>query len=174
MTDPLKDRAREIVRRLWEKDASLWTQDEAAAKIIRNSLGWLAMPGEMPKRRKELASFAEEVRKAGFKNVMVLGMGGSSLAPEVLRRTFGPQKNHPTLHVLDSTEPETVAKARSWADPKKTLYIVASKSGTTTEPLRFMDFFWDATGKKGGNFIAITDPGTRMERHAKKFSDAIS
>ncbi|MFA5140762.1 MAG: bifunctional transaldolase/phosoglucose isomerase [Elusimicrobiota bacterium] len=160
----------QVMRRLWDRDVTLW-KGGAAAKSVENSLGWLEMPEVMPERVAELEAFSREVREAGFEHVMVLGMGGSSLAPEVLRRTFGPRQGHPRLHVLDSTEAETVASLRSAADPAKTLYIVASKSGTTTEPMRFMDYFWEQVKTAGGggkNFIAITDPGTAMETHAKK------
>lgn len=162
---------RAVMRRLWEKDHTLWKDDEAAKKNIENSLGWLRMPEEMPSRIGEMSAFTEEARKR-FKHVLLLGMGGSSLAPEVLRQAFGPREGYPVLHVLDSTEPETVARAREEADPKDTLYIVASKSGTTTEPLRFMDYFWGqvkAAGiTPGENFAAITDPGSHLESYAKE------
>jgi transaldolase/glucose-6-phosphate isomerase len=157
----------QVMRRLWDRDVTLW-KDGAAAKSVEKSLGWLEMPELMPERVAELEAFSREVREAGFEHVMVLGMGGSSLAPEVLRRTFGRKEGYPELHVLDSTEAETVTSLRSAADPAKTLYIVASKSGATTEPMRFMDYFWDQTRGRKENFVAITDPGTAMEAHAKK------
>ncbi|MFH1725856.1 MAG: bifunctional transaldolase/phosoglucose isomerase [Elusimicrobiota bacterium] len=161
------------MRRIWDKDASLWKSEPEHRKVIDNSLGWLRMPEVMAERTEELESFADEARNAGFEHAVVLGMGGSSLAPEVLRRTFPAREGYPVLHVLDSTEPETVAAMEKAADPAKTLYIVASKSGTTTEPLRLFDYFFakvkaavgDAAGR---HFTAITDPGSRLEALAKE------
>ena len=126
----------QISRRLWAKDVSLWKKEKAHADIIKNSLGWLRMPEIMSARTGEIAAFAEEIRGAGFEDAVVLGMGGSSLAPEVFRRTFPAKPGWPSLHVLDSTHPESVRALENDAPPAKTLYIVASKSGTTIEPSR--------------------------------------
>ena len=163
----------DIVRRLWACDAGLWKTEEAHQRIIRNSLGWLRMPEAMPGRAAEIMAFVEEVRGAGFEHAVVLGMGGSSLAPEVLRRTFGRRHGYPTLHVLDSTDPDTVAAIEAAADPAKTLYIVASKSGTTTEPVAFQNYFLGKVralkgDRAGEHFVAITDPGTFLEGFARE------
>ncbi len=118
-----------------------------------------------------LLGFAEEVRGAlGFKHVMLCGMGGSSLCPEVLRQTFGRQEGYPELLVLDSTDPDTLADFRSRIDLSQTLFIIASKSGTTTEPLAFYRYWYAEVSRvksnAGENFVAITDPGTLMEKMA--------
>ena len=119
----------------------------------------------------ELAAFSQRIRNDGFSDVMLLGMGGSSLCPEVFRRTFGKTEGFPTLHVLDSTDPATVKSFEERADLSKTLFIVSSKSGTTTEPLMFYRYFFERLraikGERAGeNFVAITDPGTLMEEMA--------
>ncbi|MBI5243393.1 MAG: glucose-6-phosphate isomerase [Elusimicrobia bacterium] len=165
--------AERAVERLWAKDPSLWKQEEAHKKIISNSLGWLRMPKEMASRTQELLEFAGEIRKAGLRRAVLLGMGGSSLAPEVFRRTFPAKPGFPALSVLDSTDPEAVLSTDKENDPKTTLYIVSSKSGTTTEPLRLFDYFWGRAesalaGSAGMHFIAITDPGSFLEGQAKE------
>ncbi|MCA1629233.1 MAG: bifunctional transaldolase/phosoglucose isomerase [Acidobacteria bacterium] len=154
----------------WRKDAALWKEDEASQKIIRNSLGWLTVAEQMGGVADELAIFAEEIRNEGFRHVMVCGMGGSSLCPEVLRQTFGRQEGFPELLVLDSTDPDVVSDLASRIDPARTLFVISSKSGTTTEPLAFYKFWFEQvrrrTGEPGKNFVAITDPGTLMEKMA--------
>ncbi|MEE8424395.1 MAG: glucose-6-phosphate isomerase, partial [Elusimicrobiota bacterium] len=162
-----------IINRLWSKDASLWKQEAAHKAVIENSLGWLKMPELMPARLQELAGFAEEIRKAGFSYVAVLGMGGSSLAPEVFRRSLSFKKGFPKLQVLDSTDPEGVAALEKTAPPAKTLYLVASKSGSTVEPNRMLDYFYAKVKETkertaGENFIAITDPGSSLVEKAKE------
>src|SRR5436305_12822912 len=102
---------------------------------MRNSLGWVPVIDRMEANADELAAFSQRIRNDGFTDVMLLGMGGSSLCPEVFRRTFGKTEGFPTLHVLDSTDPATVKSFEERADLSKTLFIVSSKSGTTTEPL---------------------------------------
>jgi glucose-6-phosphate isomerase len=161
------------IRRIWEKDASLWKTDEAHKKIIENALGWIAVPELSLKRAGELEEFAREVREAGFTHVLLLGMGGSSLCPEVFRRTFSRVEGFPQLAVLDSTDPATVRATEESIDIERTLFIVASKSGTTTEPLMFYKYFFDRArevkGERAGeNFAAITDPGTLMESMARE------
>jgi transaldolase/glucose-6-phosphate isomerase len=156
-----------LVARIWNKDASVWKDEESHRSIIDNSLGWLTAPETMSGRVSELESFANEIRGADFEAAVVLGMGGSSLAPEVLRRTFPRRDGFPVLRVLDSTEPETVEAVLGASDPAKTLFIVASKSGSTTEPLRFFDYAWSKV-PKGENFVAITDPGSQLEALAKE------
>lgn len=161
---------KEATKRLWAKDATLWKTEESAVKIINNALGWLRVAEMMKERVGELTDFANEIKTAGFNHIMLLGMGGSSLCPEVFRRTFGKQEGFPELIVLDTTDPDTVADFESRIELEKTLFIVASKSGTTIEPLTFYKYFFHRvkTVKEnaGENFVAITDPGTLMERMA--------
>lgn len=158
------------VKRLWEKDATLWKTEVAHTKIINNSLGWLTVARMMKERVGELTDFANEIKEAGFKHIMLLGMGGSSLCPEVFRRTFGRQEDFPELIVLDTTDPDTIADFESRIDLSKTLFIVASKSGSTIEPLSFYKYFFDRVKSvketAGENFVAITDPSTLMQKMA--------
>ncbi|MCA1621050.1 MAG: bifunctional transaldolase/phosoglucose isomerase [Acidobacteria bacterium] len=162
----------DVMRRVWRKDAALWKSEEEHQKIIRNSLGWLDVADEMIGVEDDLVAFAERIRERGFRHVVLNGMGGSSLAPEVLRRTFGRQEGFPELLVLDSTDPDTVAEVRERIDPAQTLFVVSSKSGTTTEPLMFYRYWYDQVSKvkenPGENFIAVTDPGTKMEADATR------
>ena len=155
-----------VAKRIWRKDASLWKTDEASHKQIRNSLGWLTVPDEMIGVSGELIEFAEMIRGRGFRHVMVCGMGGSSLCPEVLARTFGPQPGFPELLVLDSTDPDVIARFRDQIDIDHCLFVIASKSGTTTEPTVFYKYWYDEVSKgrsnPGENFIAITDPGSPL------------
>lgn len=158
-------------RKIWRKDASLWKSEEAHQKIIKNALGWVTVPDELYEAADELVAFSARVRNEGFQHVMLLGMGGSSLCPEVFRRTFGQVPGYPELHVLDSTDPATVAAFAAKIDLLKTLFIVASKSGATVEPLMFYRYFFDRVrqhkgDQAGENFVAITDPGTLMEKMA--------
>ena len=160
------------IRRLWRKDPTLWKNDEAHKKIIANALGWVTVVEQLVEHAGELAAFSERVRNDGFTDVMLLGMGGSSLCPEVFRRTFGKIAGYPTLHVLDSTDPATVESFEQRVDLPHTLFVVSSKSGTTTEPLMFYKYFFNRIreikgDRAGENFVAITDPGTLMEEMAK-------
>jgi glucose-6-phosphate isomerase len=166
-------KANHVVARIWQKDASVWSTQPEHQKIIANSLGWLAVPGQVLERVAELTSFAAEIRSAGFTHAVVLGMGGSSLCPEVLRRSFGPQPGYPELLVLDSTVPAAVAHLEAQITLESTLFIVASKSGSTTEPQMFERYFYERVkqlkgAKVGENFIAVTDPGTLLENQAKE------
>lgn len=159
-------------RKIWRKDAALWKSEDEHTKIIRNSLGWVTVLEQVSAAAEELAAFSARIRNDGFKHIMLLGMGGSSLCPEVFRRTFGKTPGFPELHVLDSTDPATVAAFEAKVDLAKTLFIVASKSGSTVEPLMFYKYFFNRVreikgDKAGDNFIAITDPGTKMEQYAK-------
>jgi transaldolase/glucose-6-phosphate isomerase len=156
------------VARLWNRDASLWTGGDED-----RWLGWLRIVDAMLADLAPLEALAADVRAAGFTHALLLGMGGSSLCPEVLRLTFGAQPGFPRLHVLDSTVPAQVAAAGRAVDPARTLCIVASKSGSTVEPNVMKAWFWErvreATGADPGrHFVAITDPGTQMERIAKE------
>ncbi len=159
------------ISRIWKKDAALWKSDPEHQQIIKNSLGWVKVPEQLAQAVDDLAAFSARIRNQGFKHVVLLGMGGSSLGPEVFRRTFGKQPGFPELHVLDSTDPATVSALEARVDPAQTLFIVASKSGTTTEPLMFYKYFFNRVrelkGERAGdNFVAITDPGTLMEKMA--------
>jgi transaldolase / glucose-6-phosphate isomerase len=163
----------DVMRRVWRKDAALWKDDESHQKIIKNALGWLNVADQMIGVEDDLVTFADRIRnERGFKYVVLNGMGGSSLAPEVLRRTFGRQEGYPELLVLDSTDPDTVAEFREQVDLEHTLFVVSSKSGTTTEPLTFYRYWYDQVGKvkenPGENFVAVTDPGTKMEQDATR------
>ncbi|MFH1618462.1 MAG: glucose-6-phosphate isomerase [bacterium] len=168
-------------RRLWEKDASLWKDSPEHRNIILNSLGWLTVPEKMADRMPEIREFAEEIKKEDFTHCVLLGMGGSSLAPEVMRCVLSPKAGYPSLMVLDSTDPGWVLGVSDAIDPAKTLFIVSSKSGSTIEPNSFFKFFYDIvqkSGKKnpGGNvplltnrnFAAITDPGTVLAKTAEE------
>src|SRR5215203_5396177 len=158
--------ADDVARRIWRKDASLWKSDEESAKVIKNALGWLGVADEMIGAVDELEAFAESVRARGFRHVMVCGMGGSSLCPEVLAQTFGPQSGFPELLVLDSTDPDVIAAFNERIDIERCLFIIASKSGSTTEPNVFYKYWYDQLSQRsetpGDNFIAITDPGSQL------------
>jgi transaldolase/glucose-6-phosphate isomerase len=161
----------DVVRRIWRKDAALWKDDESDQQTIKNALGWLSVPDTMIGVEDDLIAFADDIRGAQqFKHVMLCGMGGSSLCPEVFRQTFGHQENYPELLVLDSTDPDTLARFAEQINLEHTLFIIASKSGTTTEPLVFYKYWYDQVSKVKENpgecFVAITDPGTQMERMA--------
>jgi transaldolase/glucose-6-phosphate isomerase len=147
----------ELVERLWGRDATLWTgRDEA------EWLGWLDEPLRMRERLPQLVAFAAEA--AGFADVVLLGMGGSSLAPEVLRRTFRAER----FQVLDTTHPAAVRRLAENLDTASTLFLVASKSGTTLETRCHLDFFWEWAGRHGEAFAAITDPGSKLEALAEE------
>ena len=150
-----------IAQRIVAKDASVWTTEEPVAKMIGNSLGWLNVAGEMLSVVGELREFAEEVKRK-FRHVMVCGMGGSSLCPEVLAQTFGQQPGFPELLVLDSTDPDVIAAFAERIEIEKCLFLIASKSGTTTEPNVFYKFWYEQLGGRRENFIAITDPGSPL------------
>ncbi len=164
--------AQNFPRRLWDRDPTAWKQEPEHQKIIRNSLGWLTVPETMVAQVDQLANFAEETRQAGFTHQVLLGMGGSSLCPDVFRATFGAAPGHLQLHVLDSTVPASVAAVENAIDLEHTLFLVSSKSGGTTETLSFFQYFYDRVraikgDRTGENFIAITDPGTSLEALAK-------
>ena len=163
----------QVVAKLWAKDASAWKTDPAAVKIIDNALGWLTVPETVAARLGDLTQFADTIQKEGFGHVVVMGMGGSSLCVEVLRSVNPPVAGRPKLLVLDSTVPATIRRIEGEIDPAKTLFVVSSKSGTTTEPSVFYAYFYDLVkkvkgDKAGENFVAITDPGTKMEADAKR------
>jgi len=155
-----------VVKRIWQKDATLWKSDPDSIKIINSSLGWLTVADEMIGVIDALVEFSETVRSGGFQHVMVCGMGGSSLCPEVLAQTFGRQPGFPELLVLDSTDPDVIAAFKERIDIERCLFIIASKSGRTTEPNVFYKYWYKEVSKlkesPGENFIAITDPGSPL------------
>ena len=156
------------VRRLWARDARLWTGADEASW-----LGWLGITEDQVARIDHLRRVAEDVKAGGFTHVLLLGMGGSSLCPEVLKMTFGRIAGWPELHVLDSTDPAQVRAFERKVDLTKTLFIVSSKSGSTLEPNIFKQYFFErvkqAVGadRAGGRFMAITDPGSKMQQVAE-------
>lgn len=165
--------AKDFVRRLWAKDPALWHEAPAHQAIIRNALGWLSLPEQEISHVSQLQAFADEVKAAGFTHILLLGMGGSSLCPEVFRMTFGVIPGYPELHVLDSTVPSQVRSFEEKVDLERTLCIVASKSGSTTEPLVFQKYFFERMqrikgDRAGEHFVAITDPDSQLEGLARE------
>lgn len=156
------------IKRLWDRDASLWTGEDES-----KWLGWLDIVDEQLAQHDALERFTKDVRLRGFEHVLLLGMGGSSLCPEVLAMTFGRIPHCPTLHVLDSTDPAQVKAFEHAIDIPKTLFIVSSKSGSTLEPNIFKQYFFERTkqvvgaDKVGSHFVAITDPGSKMQQVAE-------
>jgi transaldolase/glucose-6-phosphate isomerase len=156
------------VRRLWQRDASVWTGADED-----KWLGWLTIVDEQLAHIDALKSIAADIRNAKFKHALLLGMGGSSLCPEVLRLTFGKIKGYPELHVLDSTDPAQIKAIEKKVDLKSTICIVSSKSGSTLEPNIYKQYFFEQVKKKvgekevGNRFIAITDPGSKMQTVAE-------
>jgi Phosphoglucose isomerase len=150
--------AAELVERMWARDATLWTGSDEA-----QWLGWLDEPRRLQERLSEVLAFAEEAR-ASFTSFVLLGMGGSSLAPEVLRRWSGAE----SFHVLDTTHPREVRRLADALDLGRTLFVVSSKSGTTLETRCHLDFFWSLTRGRGEAFAAVTDPGSELEGLAQE------
>jgi len=169
---PVKERIARLQQedfnaRLWRKDADLWSRDAAQQKTIAAGMGWLDVVATMQTRVAELTAFRNEVRKAGLRHVVHMGMGGSSLAPLVFERSFPAARDGLDLTVLDTTDPATLQGIENRLPLDKALFIVASKSGTTAEPLAFGDYFYDRLTRikgeaAGGHFVAITDPGTPL------------
>jgi glucose-6-phosphate isomerase len=158
--------------RIWERDAGLWTGDEVVAATIAERLGWLDAPVTFAARIEELEAFAAGVRSEGFTAAVVCGMGGSSLAPEVLARAYLRGERGVPVAVLDSTDPAAVAATREATDATTTLYLIATKSGTTIETLSFLAYLWELQdelhdsipdSRPGEHFVAITDPGRSVE-----------
>jgi glucose-6-phosphate isomerase len=161
----------EIVARIWRRDYTVWKPQPAE---ISNRLGWLDVASLMSDQVLALRYFSQSIIQAGIKNVVLLGMGGSSLGPEVLRQTFGKAEGYPELIVLDSTLPENISRVRDSIDPGQTLFIVSSKSGSTLEPLILYTYFKELVesmkgkGKSADNFIAITDAETPLAKLGQK------
>jgi Phosphoglucose isomerase len=150
---------RETVDRIWERDPTVWTGADEA-----KWLGWLDEPRRMRERVEELRSFAAGAEADGLDTLVLLGMGGSSLAPEVLRQTFGVT----SMHVLDTTHPTAIRELESRLDLGRTLFLSASKSGSTLETRSHTDYFWKKTGGKGTQWVAVTDPGSQLDALAKE------
>ncbi len=156
------------MRRLWKGDATLWTGTDEASW-----LGWLGIVAEQLANIATLQAATKDAKAGAFEHILLLGMGGSSLCPEVLRMTFGRIAGFPELHVLDSTDPAQVKAVENAINPARTLFVVSSKSGSTLEPNIFKQYFYAVcekavgAGKAGPHFIAITDPGSKMQQVAE-------
>src|SRR5258708_2699576 len=161
-------RAAGKIRRLWQRDASLWTNSDES-----QWLGWLDITEKQLEKKAEFQKLADEIRKENFSDILLLGMGGSSLCPEVLEKTYGHIKGFPQIHVLDSTDPAQVKAFEKKINLEKTLFIVSSKSGTTLEPNIFKQYFFErvkqtiGAEKAGSRFIAVTDPGSKLQSEAE-------
>ena len=166
-SDPLTDfNRRQVIQRIWQRDHTLWRPD---SREISNRLAWLDIAGAMQGEVPGLALFADEIRREGYRHVVLLGMGGSSLGPEALGKTFTPIPDYPELIVLDSTVPAQVRAVTGTIDPARTLFLVSSKSGGTLETLSLYRYFRGVVeevlpeAKVGKSFVAITDSGTPLE-----------
>ena len=153
--------------RLWRKDASLWKTDPKSKEMICRSMGWLHVADKMMHHVPNLQDFARQVSAAGYRHVVHMGMGGSSLTPLVFQQSFVTAKDGLALRVLDTTDPTTILKIEREVPLGETLFIVATKSGTTAEPLAFGEYFYDKVkslkgNRAGENFVVITDPGSPL------------
>jgi transaldolase/glucose-6-phosphate isomerase len=155
----------DVARRIWRKDDTLW--GPAGQSEVANRLGWLTVPEQMRDALPDLLAFADEIRDAGVTDVVLLGMGGSSLAPEVIRRSFGDQAARPKLHVLDSTDAGAIRAVEAAIDLDHALFLVSTKSGGTIETLSLFKYFWSRRSD-GQAFVAITDPGSGLEQLARE------
>jgi transaldolase/glucose-6-phosphate isomerase len=160
-----------LAKRLWAKDASLWKADPEHQSLIAHRLGWLTIAEAMLDHVGDLTAFTDEVKRARFRHVVLLGMGGSSLAPEVYREVFGVAPDSPDLIVLDSTNPATILKVGRKLDLERTLFLVSSKSGGTTETMSLYRYFAEKVrtlkgDRAGKSFVAITDSGTSLDKLA--------
>jgi len=162
---------RKVMARIWQKDHTVWKPEPAE---ITDRLGWLSVTDLMRQQIASLISFAEEIKSAGFDQVVLLGMGGSSLGPEVMRQVLGGAPGYPRFIMLDSTVPAWVQQVTEAIDPARSLFLVSSKSGTTIETVSFYKYFRHLVGqslgkaKSGQNFVAITDPGTPLAELAER------
>jgi len=154
-----------VANRIWSHDESLW--GGPGVPEIGNRLGWLTISEKMLEHAADLREFAEAARADGLEHAVLLGMGGSSLGPEVIRRSYGDVPDSMRLHVLDSTDPGAVRDAEQAVDLDKTLFIVSSKSGGTIETLSHMRYFYERTGGDGSRFCAVTDPGSPLAELAR-------
>ncbi|MEX2598821.1 MAG: glucose-6-phosphate isomerase, partial [Dehalococcoidia bacterium] len=162
--------AEKLLQRIWSGDHTVWNQDPTE---IANRLGWLHVIPEMRSALQDLQAFSAEVRQTGYRQVVLLGMGGSSLGPEVMRQILGGPESHPELLVLDSTVPNWISWVDAQIKPSSTLFLVSSKSGGTIEPNSLYKYYRQALDKAvgpsaaGGHFAAVTDSGTSLEKLAE-------
>lgn len=168
--------SQQFTRRLFAKDPSLWSLAPDEAETIHHRLGWLDSIEEFSRRANEVKEFAAEIKRAGFIHVVLLGMGGSSLCPEVCREVFGSSRGWPQLIILDTTDPAAIREVEAQIQFDKTLFLVASKSGTTVETISLYRYFYERARQQlgdgaGDHFVAITDPGTPLveESRSRKF-----
>ncbi len=162
----VQEARRDLLPRLFAKDVTLWPGDARARAEMAQRLGWLEIAEAMQPRVAELEAFAAEVRAAGFRRVILLGMGGSSLAPDVYARLAGGAPSGLPLTVLDTTDPAAILAAEAAGDLATTFFLVSSKSGTTIEPNALAAYFLDRSGGEGARFAAVTDPGTALATFA--------
>ena len=154
-----------MARRVWQRDESLW--GGPGVPEIGNRLGWLTISEKMLEHASELHEFAAAAKADGLEHAVLLGMGGSSLGPEVIRRSYGDVPDGLKLHVLDSTDPGAVLALERSVDLDKTLFVVSSKSGGTIETLSHMRYFYERAGRDGSRFCAVTDPGSPLVELAR-------
>ena len=169
--------------RVWASDTSLWTDDPAVAERIAHRLGWLHAPTYFEDEVAELTAFGESIEAAGYTDALVCGMGGSSLAPEVLTKVYPESEKGLTVHVLDSTDPAAVAAYDESLDAGRTIRVIATKSGSTVETQAFLSYFWAVEegrvgriphSKAGNEFVSITDPGAPLQAlpHSNYFRES--
>jgi transaldolase / glucose-6-phosphate isomerase len=168
---PIAERVRQaqddqVAKRVWQRDESLW--GGPGVPEIGNRLGWLTISEKMLEHAGELEEFAAAVKAEGFEHALLLGMGGSSLGPEVIGRSFGEVPDGLRLHVLDSTDPGFILDTERAIDLERTLFIVSSKSGGTIETLSHMRYFYERVGRNGDQFVAVTDPGSPLVELARE------
>jgi transaldolase / glucose-6-phosphate isomerase len=165
--------SRDILNRLWHKDHTIWRDDPTE---ISNRLGWLDSPQAMLAHADDLTQFAAGLRAEGYTDVLLLGMGGSSMAPELFSFVFGPSHEGLNLSILDSTDPDAIAALTARLNPATTLFIVATKSGSTVETDSFFKHFYNVTStavgqpNAGAHFVAITDPGSKLLTLAQSYN----
>ena len=147
-------------QRLWDADPTVFSEEEVPE--LADRLGWLDLHDTMAPRVPELERLADSLVSDGILDVVVCGMGGSSLAPDVFSQVFGSRPSYPRLMVLDSTHPQAVERMAAAIDPERSAFVISSKSGTTLETLSFFRYFWEMTGGDGSRFLAVTDPGTPL------------
>ena len=159
----------DVISRMGRNDPTIWTEDSAGKNVVQTRLGWLDLPSESKVLIPSLRSLFEKCQEEGFEKVLLLGMGGSSLAPETISLILGDQLKGLELKILDSTIPDQIRSIEDWVDFERTLFVVASKSGTTTETRSLYQYFWTKSEEKLGDkrpmhFIAVTDPGSELAR----------
>ena len=165
--------AEKVPGRLWDGDPTLWTSDSSGRAEVKKRLGWLTFPETSKSILPELTEFSKQVNSENIQRVLLLGMGGSSLAPEVMSFVFASKDLEESagkscLSILDSTDPAQVAQAANEYPPDKSLYVVSSKSGGTAEVMAAFEYFWTLSGQDGSRFVAVTDPGSSLEKLAKE------